>query len=50
MNRRNVMKKDNKIEKVLLSIAKATSSSTSLMLLYEPKVPEKLLNKRTTDK
>ena len=50
MNRRNVMKKDNKIEKVLLSIAKVTSSSTSSFFLYEPKVPEKLLNKRTTDK
>lgn len=37
--------KENKIEKILLSIAKVTCASTSCIGLYEPKVPEKLLKK-----
>lgn len=34
------------LEKVLWLIANATISSTSTLLLYEPKVPDKLLNKK----
>ena len=37
--------KENKIEKILLSIAKVTCASTSCIGLYEPKMPEKLLKK-----
>ena len=37
--------KENKIEKILLSIAKVTCASTSCIGLYEPKIPEKLLKK-----
>ena len=39
------LKKWNKIEKILLSIAKVTCASTSCIGLYEPKMPEKLLKK-----
>ena len=37
--------KENKIEKILLSIAKVTCAATSCIGLYEPKMPEKLLKK-----
>ena len=42
-------KEDNNmknLEKILWVIAKATRTSTSLSFLYEPKVPDKLLNKK----
>ena len=37
--------KENKLEKLLWSIAKAASESTSIYLLYEPKVPEVFVKK-----
>ena len=35
-----------KLEKILWSVAKATSGSTSTAVLHEPKVPNKLLKKK----
>ena len=40
--------RENFIEKVLMTIARASVGSTSWMGLYEPKVPEKLLKKKVT--
>ena len=37
--------KDNKIEKFLTLVAKASCDSTSCICFYEPKVPEKLAKK-----
>lgn len=42
-------KKDNLLEKALKTVAKTTSQSAS-WFFYEPEVPKKLLNKRTTQK
>ena len=39
--------KENKLEKVLVSIAYATCNSTSCIGLYEPKVPKKLVEKES---
>lgn len=37
--------KKSKLDKFLTSIATATSKSASLIFLYEPKMPEKLVKK-----
>lgn len=37
--------KESKVEKFLASVAIATSKSASLIFLYEPKMPEKLVKK-----
>ena len=38
--------KRNLLEKVLWSVAKRASESTSLLYLYEPKMPDKLIKKQ----
>ena len=38
--------KQNFLEKVLWNIAKKASESTSLLCLYEPKMPEKLVKQQ----
>ena len=41
--RRIKIMNENLLEKVLMLVAKATSESTSIMFLYEPKVPDMLI-------
>lgn len=38
--------KQNMLEKTLWNVAKKANESTSMLLLYEPKAPEKLLKKQ----
>ena len=38
--------KQNLLEKVLWNVAKKTSESTSLLYLYEPKMPDKLVKRQ----
>ena len=37
--------KKTKLEKVLWSVARVSCDSTSTLLLYEPKIPQKLVKK-----